>query len=120
MEFGQAPGFRYIKIESVSSEMVHLAVGHRIVAGDSSEQARGALESCCDLFKVRAFALRMADVTQIDAAGIGALVAGYRAASRVGATFRLIDVPPRISELLVLCRLDGMFGLPPASTGGVE
>jgi anti-anti-sigma factor len=116
-QLSRMPNFRQIKIVSVSSEAAHLTLCGRVVAGRSSADVRNAVESCCDLFKVRAFTLGMAEVTDIDAAGIGALVAAHRTASRVGATLSLAQVPPRVHRLLTLCRLDGIFGLPPASTG---
>jgi len=51
----------------------------------------------------------MENVTAIDAAGIGALVAIRERAMRAGGRLKLMNVPPRISGLLQLTGLGSVF-----------
>jgi anti-sigma B factor antagonist len=53
--------------------------------------------------------LNLAEVAEMDSAGIGELVAMYSSAKRRGADVALIGVHPRIREMLRLTRVDALF-----------
>jgi anti-sigma B factor antagonist len=48
----------------------------------------------------------VAGLTYLDSAGLGALVASYTSAKKVGCEFRLLNVTPRVMHLLQLTNLD--------------
>lgn len=51
----------------------------------------------------------MQAVTDLDSAGVRALVRGHTTAQRVGGTFRLVGVTPRVHDALRLSRLDSVL-----------
>lgn len=53
--------------------------------------------------------LDLAEVTEIDAAGIGALVSGRKRAKAIGVALKLMNLTPRVEELLELTRLRSAF-----------
>ena len=53
--------------------------------------------------------LNLADLTAIDSAGIGGLVAIHSSASRRRLRVVLVAVTPRIRELLAITRVDALF-----------
>ena len=55
-------------------------------------------------------------VTFMDSQGIGTLVAGHHAAREVGTRFMLRNPSEFVHRQLRVTGLDGMFGLPPASS----
>jgi anti-anti-sigma factor len=73
--------------------------------------------SCADLLQSHAsreshgtcLVLNLANVTAMDAAGIGALVSLQSRSKRTGRSFKLMNVNPRVESLLKLTRLKPAF-----------
>jgi len=57
--------------------------------------------------------LRVAEVTTTDSAGLGELTVVYTFATKRGCPIRLVEVSPRLRQMLELTRLDGLL---PSST----
>jgi len=53
--------------------------------------------------------LNMEKVGYVDSSGIGELVSGFIAFSRKGGSFKLINLPKRVYELLAICKLLSVF-----------
>ena len=53
--------------------------------------------------------LNLAEVSEMDSAGIGELVAMYSSAKRRGADVALVGIHPRLREMLRLTRVDALF-----------
>ena len=53
--------------------------------------------------------LNLKEVSQIDTTGLASLTAVRRAAERAGAAIKLVNLPPRIHDLLVITRLITLF-----------
>ena len=53
--------------------------------------------------------VNMAEVTYMDSTSIGDLVVGHLEASKLGAHFKLLSLPPRIKELLTMHHLIQVF-----------
>jgi anti-sigma B factor antagonist len=53
--------------------------------------------------------LNMEKVGYVDSSGIGELVSGFIAISRKGGSFKLINLPKRVYELLAICKLLSVF-----------
>ena len=62
----------------------------------------------------------MHDVSRLDSAGIGMLVSSYLCAHRHGGTVKLLKVPPRVSKLLTVTRLDGVFEIFDSEGAAIE
>jgi anti-anti-sigma factor len=56
-------------------------------------------------------ALNLADVTRVDARGLGELLLALRAAHDRGAHLTLVDPPPRLRRMLAITRLDTVFDM---------
>ena len=55
----------------------------------------------------RKILIGMAGVTVLDSSGVGELVAAHNAAASVGAKIGLVQLSPRVGELLKITRLTG-------------
>jgi anti-sigma B factor antagonist len=53
--------------------------------------------------------LNMENVGYLDSSGIGEMVSGFVAISREGGSFKLINLPTRVYELLMICKLLTVF-----------
>lgn len=53
--------------------------------------------------------LDMKSVSYVDSSGIGELVSGFTAINRKNGEFKLLNLPPRIRELLKICKLLDIF-----------
>jgi anti-anti-sigma factor len=69
-------------------------------------QERILLEHYFPLVNRQSLVLDLGQVERIDAAGIAALVALYRAAGEAGNRFMVSNVTPRVAEVLILVGLD--------------
>jgi anti-sigma B factor antagonist len=94
---------------SVVGEVAYLRIRGRIVHGEGAAAAvQRAIFRCAASY----FSLLVVDlcgVDLMDAAGLSALVVAYSAAQALGSRFELRNVPPRISQLLTVTRLDAIF-----------
>jgi anti-anti-sigma factor len=69
-------------------------------------QERMLLDRFTPLVNRQSLVLDLGQVERIDAAGIAALVALYRAAREAGNRFMVSNVTPRVAEVLILVGLD--------------
>ena len=69
-------------------------------------QERMLLEQLSPIVSRQSLVLDLGQVERIDAAGIAALVALYRAAREAGNRFMVSNVTPRVAEVLLLVGLD--------------
>ena len=53
--------------------------------------------------------LNMENVGYVDSSGIGEMVSGFIAINREHGSFKLVNVPKRITELLIMCKLLAIF-----------
>ena len=73
------------------------------------------LERAVDGFAVngrRSIVLNLSEASMIDAGGLGSLIGAYRASLRNGVTLRLVHVPRRIHQLIMIARLSAVLGIP--------
>jgi len=80
----------------------------RIVLGEESAALREAVKGLLVAGKKKV-ALNMADVTYIDSAGLGILVAAYVSAKTQGASIRLCALGHKFREVLQITRLLTIF-----------
>ncbi|OLT26127.1 anti-anti-sigma factor [Nocardiopsis sp. CNR-923] len=53
--------------------------------------------------------LNMAAVSSIDSSGVGELVSAYTTVSNQGGQLKLVNLPPKLHEVLLITRLAGIF-----------
>lgn len=97
----------YIVTKDVDGVTV-LSLSGRVTLGDESGQLRSAIKGLLAQGKNRVV-LDLADVTYIDSAGLGTLVAAYTSARNEGGEIRLAGVTKNFSELLNITKLVTVF-----------
>ncbi len=80
----------------------------RVVLGEESNQLRTKLKDILSHGKTR-LVLDLAEVTYIDSAGLGTLVAGFTSARNQGANLKLANLTKRFREQLNITKLVTVF-----------
>jgi anti-sigma B factor antagonist len=80
----------------------------RITLGDESNQLRTKIKDLLGKGKTRLI-LNLADVSYIDSAGLGTLVAGYTSAQSQGGNVKLVNLTKRFKEQLNITKLVTIF-----------
>jgi|SRR6185312_15594786 len=83
-------------------------VAGRITLGEGSSQLRNVLRELLDAGQ-KNILLNLSDVTYIDSAGIGELVAGYTTVANGGGTVKLLGLTNRVKDLLQITKLYTVF-----------
>lgn len=79
-----------------------------ITFGEGNVQLRAAIRQPLSEGKKKIF-LNFAKVGYLDSSGVGELVSGFTAVSREGGKLKLLNLPPRIHQLLVITKLLTVF-----------
>ena len=87
-----------------------VALNGRIVLGEESTALREKVKSLLDAGKKR-IVLDMSNVTYIDSAGLGTLVAAHVSAKTQGASLRLSNLGNKFHDVLQLTRLLTVFNV---------
>jgi anti-sigma B factor antagonist len=88
--------------------VVVLALEGRIVLGEESTELRDKIKSLLGVGKKK-IVLNMGNVTFIDSAGLGALVAAHTSAKTQGALLRLCNLGSKFKEVLQITKLVTVF-----------
>jgi anti-sigma B factor antagonist len=87
-----------------------LSLQGRVTLGDESSQLRSTIKDLLKQGKKR-MVLDLANVTYIDSAGLGALVAAYTSARNEGGEIRLAGVTKNFGQLLNITKLVTVFSV---------
>lgn len=85
-----------------------LELSGRVTLGDESNQLRSKIKEVLGKGKMR-LVLDLADVSYIDSAGLGTLVAGYTSAQNQGASMKLANLTKKFHEQLHITKLVTVF-----------
>ncbi len=100
-----------LHIESKDTDGVTiLTLSGRVTLGDESNQLRTSIKGPLTKGRKR-LVLDLADVSYIDSAGLGTLVAAYTSARNEGGDIRLASVTKRFDELLNITKLVTIFSV---------
>ena len=80
----------------------------RVTLGEGSSALRSKLKELLSQGKTR-LVLDLAEVTYVDSAGLGTLVAGYTSAQNQGANLKLANLTKRFHEQLNITKLVTVF-----------
>jgi anti-anti-sigma factor len=99
-----------LEIQFASNESVSILRCHgRLIYGlETAELVRAARQA---LETTKEIVLQMADVTQIDSGGVGALGTAFIAAHNREAEIKLAALHPRVAEVLRITGLDLLFDI---------
>ncbi|MGC9667706.1 STAS domain-containing protein [Planosporangium sp. 12N6] len=78
---------------------------------DAADRVRLVLVGAARTAGCRRLRVDLAEVSFIDSVGLGALVAGCRAATAAGVTFTMTNAQPPVRRVLEVTRLAGPLGL---------
>jgi len=95
-------------IEKEISGVTVLQVIGRVTLGEESNQLRTRLKDSLAQGKTR-LVLDLAEVSYIDSAGLGTLVAGFTSAQNQGANLKLANLTKRFNEQLHITKLVTVF-----------
>ncbi|HEV2247753.1 MAG TPA: STAS domain-containing protein [Terriglobia bacterium] len=100
-------------LHTVTKEMdgvTVLSLSGRVTLGDESSQLRSTIKQLLAQGKKR-LVLDLADVSYIDSAGLGTLVAAYTSARNEGGDVRLVGITKNFGELLNVTKLLTVFNV---------
>ncbi len=100
-------------LHTVTKEMdgvTVLSLSGRVTLGDESSQLRNTIKQLLAQGKKR-LVLDLADVSYVDSAGLGTLVAAYTSARNEGGDVRLAGITKNFSELLNVTKLLTVFNV---------
>lgn len=103
--------------ESMGATVLTLA--GRVTLGDESNQLRSKIKEVLAQGKNRVV-LDLGDVSYIDSAGLGTLVAGYTSARGNGGEIRLANVTKKFHELLNITKLVTIFDVYDSAADAVK
>jgi anti-sigma B factor antagonist len=106
-------------IEKESGGVSILELEGRIVLGEESNAFRERVKTMLAAGKTK-IVLNMANVTYIDSAGLGTLVASHQSARTQGATLRLAQLGSKFMELLQVTKLLTVFDVYPTEAEAVQ
>ena len=89
-------------------EMSILDLSGDVIFGDGNVALRTAIRRLLGEGQKKII-LNMEHVGYVDSSGIGELVSGFTATNREGGSFKLINLPKRVYDLLAICKLLTIF-----------
>jgi len=95
-------------VEKEMNGVTVLMLAGRITLGEESNQLRTKLKDLLSQGKTR-LVLDLAEITYIDSAGLGTLVAGFTSAQNQGANLKLANLTKRFKEQLNITKLVTVF-----------
>jgi anti-sigma B factor antagonist len=95
-------------VEKEISGTTVLTLSGRITLGNESNQMRTKIKELLAQGKKR-LVLDLGDVTYIDSAGLGTLVAGYTSAQSQGASMKLANLTKKFNDQLNITKLVTVF-----------
>ena len=95
-------------VEKESSGVTVLEISGRVTLGDESNELRTKIKDLLAQGKKR-LVLDLGNISYIDSAGLGTLVAGYTSAQSQGASMKLANLTKRFREQLNITKLVTVF-----------
>ena len=77
----------------------------------TTETAAALVEAGLASIRAGDLGVDLADVTEVDSAGVAMLLAWQRAAAERGGTLALSNIPPALASLARLYGVDGLLGI---------
>ncbi len=99
--------------------VIVLALEGRIVLGEESNSLREKVKSALASSK-KQIVLNMSNVTYIDSAGLGTLVAAHHSAKTQGASLRLSNLGAKFQEVLQVTKLLTVFEVFDSETAAIQ
>jgi anti-anti-sigma factor len=85
-----------------------LDLSGQITIGDGSVTFRAAVRDALDQGK-KSLLLNFAEVSHVDSSGLGELVSSYTTATSLGSKLKLLNLPRKLQDLLMITKLLTVF-----------
>ena len=95
-------------VTTLAGEVVILDLAGKITIGEGSVQLRDAVEKLLEAGRNRII-LHLAGVSYVDSSGIGELVSRYTTTKNTGGRLKLLNLPKKIKDLLMITKLLTVF-----------
>jgi anti-sigma B factor antagonist len=93
---------------TAAGEVMILDLAGKITIGEGSVQLRDAVEKLLEAGRNRII-LNLAGVNYVDSSGIGELVSRYTTTKNTGGRLKLLNLPKKIKDLLMITKLLTVF-----------
>ncbi|HEX4961059.1 MAG TPA: STAS domain-containing protein [Thermoanaerobaculia bacterium] len=90
----------------------------KITIGSGDVQLRNSVQEVINGGATKVL-INMSGVSTIDSSGIGELVSAYTTASNRGAKLKLINLPPKVADILTITQLITVFDVYDSETEGI-
>ncbi|MEK7724628.1 MAG: STAS domain-containing protein [Acidobacteriota bacterium] len=94
--------------ERQEEDVIFLILHGDLVFGKANQKLRDLIRHLLNEGQRKIY-LDMKSVGYVDSGGIGELISGFTAINRKNGEFRLLNLPPRIRELLKICKFLTIF-----------
>ena len=94
-----------------AGEVIIVDLRGRLIAGSTGDELLRSVINELVAEGWRKILLNLSEVTRIDSAGVGELVAGQRLAARFGSSVRLLHVTGRLRQVLELSQVLPVFSV---------
>lgn len=94
--------------ERKSGDVAILDLSGRIVLGDGSKQLSGKIVELLGAGNKKIL-LNLAEVSYVDSSGLGEMVSSYSTVRDAGGKIKLLNVQPRMADLLKITHLSNLF-----------
>ena len=91
-----------------SAEVIILDISGRIVLGDGSKDLSSKIAELLSEGHNKIL-VNLAEVTYVDSSGLGELVSSYGSVAKAGGKIKLLNVQPRVADLLKMTKLHTLF-----------
>lgn len=95
-------------VEREVGDVTVLDLWGQITIGDASETLRTTMQELIKKGRTRVV-LHLAGVYQVDSSGLGCLVAAYTGMQKSGGDLKLVQLSPRLEDLMVMTKLVTVF-----------
>lgn len=85
-----------------------LDLAGKFTIGSGDAAIRESIQQCAQEGKIKIL-LNTIGVTTIDSSGIGELVAGYTSVANKGGSMKLVNLPPKLQDILSVTQLITVF-----------
>jgi anti-sigma B factor antagonist len=102
-----------------AGDVAILDLAGRIVLNDGSAAIREAIAKLREEGASKIL-LNLADVSFMDSSGLGELASAFAAIKRAGGQLKLVNLPPRIGDLLRITKLDSILTGFPSEPAALE
>lgn len=94
--------------ERQAGDVTVLDLGGKITIGEGSVSLRGAIRRLIEEGKKKIL-LNLRGVSYVDSSGIGELVSSYTTVNREGGQLKLLNLSPKIQDLMTITKLLTVF-----------